>query len=124
MPGFDEARNQEYGVDVAYSRGSGYLRYDTDSTQPTGKIANIEAAGEFFFTKNWGVDIVGVRDLLVQTWRQEELGLVYKDDCVRVDVIYEHQNTINGALGASNSVFLRLTLATLGDQRYKNADFR
>jgi LPS-assembly protein len=118
--------SQEYGVDVAYSRGSGYVRYQTDSTQTplAPKTANVEAAGEYFVTKNWGVSAVAVRDLEVKAWRLRDLGIVYRDDCVRVEVVYQHEDTINGVLGKSDSVFLRLTLATLSDQRYKNADFR
>ena len=74
--------SQEYGVDLAFDRASGYLRYATDDTQTTytpstpmalaqvsGKTANIEAAGEYFITKNWGVSAVAVRDLDVQAWR-------------------------------------------------------
>ena len=119
-----DIESQEYGVDFAYSRGSGYLRYATDNTQLTGKTANVEAAGEIFLTKNWGVSAVAVRDLQVQAWRLRDLGIVYRDECIRAEVVYQHQDTINGVLGKSDAVFLRLTLATLGDQRYKNADFR
>ena len=53
-----------------------------------------------------------------------DFGVVYKDECIRVEVVYQHQDTIVGVLGKSDAVFLRLTLATLGDQGYKNADFR
>jgi LPS-assembly protein len=118
--------SQEYGVDVAYDRGSGYLRYETDNTQVplAAKTANVEAAGEYFVTKNWGLSAVAVRDLEVKAWRLRDLGIIYRDDCIRVEVVYQHEDTINGVLGKSDSVFMRLTLATLGDQRYKNADFR
>ena len=118
--------SQEYGVDVAYDRGSAYVRYETDNTQVplSVKTANVEAAGEYFVTKNWGVSAVAVRDLEVKAWRLRDLGIVYRDDCIRVEVVYQHEDTINGVLGKSDSVFMRLTLATLGDQRYKNADFR
>ena len=119
--------SQEFGVDVAYERARGYLRYATDNTQPSGKIANIEAAGEFFITKNTGrhgADAVPQILEIVQAWRQQDVGIIYKDECIRVEVVYRHQDTIVGALGKSNAVFLRLTLATLGDQGYKNADFR
>ena len=116
--------SQEVGVDLAYDQARGYLRYATDNTQPTGRTANIEAAGEYFVTKNWGVSAVAVRDLDVQAWRLRDLGVVYKDECIRVEVVYQHQDTVIGMLGKSDAVFLRLTLATLGDQGYKNADFR
>jgi LPS-assembly protein len=116
--------SQEIGIDAAYDRARGYLRYATDDTQPTGKSANIEAAGEVFVTKNWGLTAVAVRDLTVQAWRLRELGIVYKDECIRVEVVYQTQDTVVGALGTSEGVFLRLTLATLGDQGYNKSDYR
>ncbi|MBV9511908.1 MAG: LPS-assembly protein LptD [Caulobacteraceae bacterium] len=116
--------SQEYGVDLAYDNARGYLRYDSDNTQPGGRISNIEAAGDFFVTEHWGFSLVGVRDLEVQEWRLQDLGLIYRNECIRVEVVYQQQGTINGALGKSDAVYLRLTLATLGGQRNNDDDFR
>jgi LPS-assembly protein len=124
---FDDAfdlDHLELGANWATDRASGYVRYLTDNTQITGPVKDFEASGEFFATNNWGVSLTGVRDLVLNDWRLEELGLVYKDDCIRVQVVYRHENTQVGALGESDSVFLRLTLATLGNQGYNNGDFR
>jgi len=41
-----------------------------------------------------------------------------------VQVIYQHQDTIQGQLGASDTVLLRLTLATLGAEGYRDTDIR
>jgi LPS-assembly protein len=114
----------EVGVDFARWRVRGYVRYDDDNTQPTGRTRDVEASGEFFVTKHWGFSLVGIRDIEANQWRTRDLGVVYMDDCVRVEVVYQHQNTIVGSLGASDSVFVRLKLAILGDQGYRNADFR
>lgn len=119
-----ELDHLELGANWATDRASGYVRYLTDNTQITGPVKDFEASGEFFATKNWGVSLTGVRDLVLNDWRLEELGLIYKDDCIRVQVVYRHENTQVGTLGESDSVFLRLTLATLGAQRYNNGDFR
>ncbi len=118
------AETQEVGVDFAYERAQGYLRYAVDNTQPTGRIANIEAASDFFITKNWGVSAVAIRDLQEQAWRLGELGVIYRDDCIRVEVVWQRQDTVLGQLGPSNAVFLRLKLATLGEQGYNDPDFR
>lgn len=116
--------SQEYGVDLADNNARGYLRYDSDNTQPGERISNIEAAGEVFVTKHWGFSAAGVRDLEVQAWRLQDLGLIYRNECIRVEVVYQQQGTINGALGKSDAVYLRLTLATLGEQRKNDEDFR
>lgn len=123
----------EVGADLAYSRFSGYVRYAIDNTIPAqtvngivygGKINDLEYGGEVFVTKHWGVSLAGIHDLVANDWRMRDIGLIYKDDCIRVDVVYQHEDTIEGRLGKSDSVFLRLTLATLADQGYKNGDFR
>jgi len=118
------AETQEVGVDFAYDRVQGYLRYASDNTLPTGRVANIEAAGDFFVTKNWGFSLVGIRDLQQDAWRLGELGVIYKDDCIRVEVVWQREDTTEGQLGPSNAVFLRLKLATLDGQGYNDADFR
>ena len=118
------AESQEVGLDFAYDHAQGYLRYATDNTLPTGRVANIDAAGDFFVTKNWGVSAVAIRDLQLEAWRLGELGVIYKDDCIRVEVVWQRQDTVLGHLGPSNAVFLRLKLATLGGQGYNDADFR
>jgi LPS-assembly protein len=118
------AETQEVGVDFAYDRAQGYLRYETDNTLPTGRVANIEAATDIFVTKNWGFSVVGIRDLQENAWRLGELGVIYKDDCIRVEVVWQRQDTTEGQLGPSNAVFLRLKLATLGEQGYNDPDFR
>jgi LPS-assembly protein len=85
-------------------------------------VRNFEMGSEFLVTQHWGFDFDAIRDIEVNQWTLVDLGLVYKDDCIKVAVIYRRQNTVVGALGASDAVFLRLTLATLGDQGYNNND--
>ena len=119
-----QSQDTEVGVNFARSRMRGYVRYDDDNTQVTGRERNVEGAGEFFVTKHWGFSVLGVRDLQFSDWRMRDLGLIYMDDCIRVEVVYQHEDTQIGRLGKSDSVFVRLKLATLGDEGYRNADFR
>jgi len=118
------AETQEVGIDYAYDRVQGYVRYETDNTQPTGPIANIEVATDVFVTEHWGFSVVGVRDIQEDAWRLGEFGVIYKDDCIRVEVVWEREDTTEGQLGPSNAVFLRLKLATLGEQGYNDPGFR
>jgi len=118
------AETQEVGVDFAYDVGQGYLRYATDNTQPTGRVANLEIGSDFYVTKNYGFGLAVTRDLVEDAWRLSEFSLIYKDDCIRVEVVWERQDTTEGQLGPSNAVFLRLKLATLNGQGYNDPDFR
>ena len=47
-------------------------------------------------------------------WVIRDIGAFYRDDCIRVDVIYRREDVIIGRLLPSESVSVRLTLATLG----------
>ena len=114
----------EGGLDFAYSRARGYIRYLQDNTQPTGIERDVDAAGEFFLLPHWGISLVGIRDLQLNAWRLRDIGLIYRDECIKVEVVYQHEDVIVGKLGRSDAVFLRLDLATLAGQGYKNDDFR
>jgi LPS-assembly protein len=78
-------------------------------------VNSLDIHGSAFFTKHWGVTSYLIVD--GGTWRQTEVGLAYRDDCIRVEVIYEHNETFDGTLGPSTSVLIRLKLATLGNTR-------
>jgi LPS-assembly protein len=113
----------EAGVNANTKWASGYVRYLTDdnsvdATNPTStvgvKTENVEVGGDLHLTSHWGITAYGNRDLVQQAWVIRDLGVYYKDDCVRIDVIYREEDTVVGRLGPTSSVGVRLTLATLG----------
>jgi LPS-assembly protein len=87
-----------------------------------GRVENAEISGSWFFTKNWGVTANATHDFIGYetnsqyhpVWPMAQFGLTYLDDCVRVDLIYTHDETYSATIGPSNSIALRLTLTTLG----------
>ena len=93
-------------------------------TDPTGlsstKRENIDLGGEVRVTQNWGVTAYGSRDLAQEAWVIRDLGVFYRDDCLRLDVIYRKEDTVIGRLGPRESITFRLTLATLGGPLYGN----
>jgi LPS-assembly protein len=118
-------RREEAGVDVNYQRFFGTLRYNYNQSglsygpnfvPVVGRVETAEARAQVFLTKNWGVSINATRDLAHSIWPQAQVGLIYTDECVRLDVIYTHDEILGAKIGASDSIGLRLTLATLGDQ--------
>jgi len=114
----------DIGANFAFSGLNGYIRYQLDNTDPATKFSDLEGGAEFYLTKHWGIGLSGVRDLEANAWRLRDISLIYKDECIRVQVIYQHQDTIQGQLGASDTVLLRLTLATLGAEGYRDTDIR
>jgi LPS-assembly protein len=87
-----------------------------------GRVENAEVSGSWFFTKNWGVTANATHDFIGYetnntyhpVWPMAQFGLTYLDDCVRVDLIYTHDETYSATIGPSNSIAIRLTLTTLG----------
>ena len=105
----------EAGVNVYNKRGNGFFRYLTDDSDINGvKTENLDVGGEVYIRQNWGVSLYGNRDLTRDAWVIRDVGVFYRDDCLRVDVIYRREDTIIGRLLPSDSVSVRLTLATLG----------
>jgi len=103
-------------LDFASSRVSGSISYLQEVQSPTGgRVNSLDIHGEVWATKHWGLDVYSIVD--GGTWRQNDIGLVYRDDCIRVEVLYRRNETFNGTLGPSSSVVLRLSLATLGNTR-------
>jgi LPS-assembly protein len=118
-----EVRRAEAAANLSFERLRGGLRYYYDDVNPRGvRTHEVDFAGEALLTRNWGVIARGVRDLEAEVWRRRDVGLLYTDECVRLEVVYEREETFNRTLGPSNSVSVRLSLATLGDTRYSDYD--
>jgi LPS-assembly protein len=120
-------RRAEVAVNWQYPRTSGFFRYfrnDPVILTPTVPVdvqrrQDIEAAGELLVTKNWGVVFDATRDINNNKWRRSEVGVLYRDECTRAELVYQRNET--SVLGKpTDAVYLRLTLATLGNAGYKN----
>lgn len=115
-----DVRRAEFGADMELSRGHGQLRYLREDQDFSGVAReDIEAAGEVFITQNWGLTFNAVLDIEQDAWRRQTFGLVYLDESARLEAVYQRDE--NPVLGgrSSNSLVIRLTLATLGDAGYR-----
>jgi len=109
----------EAGANVNIKRASGYVRYLSDDQGINGTpVKNIDLGGDLNLTQHWGISSYGNRDLLQHAWVIRDVGVFYKDECIRVDVFYRHEDIIIGRLGPSDQLSVRLTLATLGAPLY------
>ncbi|WP_397421822.1 LPS-assembly protein LptD, partial [Phenylobacterium sp.] len=110
-----DIKRLEAGANASLKYGNGFVRYLTDDFDINGvKRENLDLGGEVYVGKNYGVSLYGNRDLKRDAWVIRDVGVFYRDDCLRVDVIYRREDTIIGRLQPSESVSVRLTLATLG----------
>lgn len=109
----------EAGANFTTKRGTGYARYLQDRSGVGGReIENFDLGGELYLTEHWGLTAYANRDLQQHGWVIRDLGAVYRDECTRVDVVYRKEDVILGRLHGSESVTIRLTLATLGGPIY------
>jgi LPS-assembly protein len=121
-PGDLSIRRLEMGADVTTARVVASVRYLQEAQDATGNpVQDLDFRGEFYVLKHWGLTAYGAREFQTGVWRRRDFGIVYRDDCVRVEVVYRQDETFNRTLGPSSGVTLRLTLATLGNSVYSPA---
>jgi len=113
----------ETGVNVKTSRFDGQISYIQEAEDADGQpVKDIDFHGEFFVWKNWGISAYGAREFETGVWRQEDFGIVYRDQCIRIEILYNRNDTNNGVLGPSQGVGIRLSLATFGNSDYPHPD--
>ena len=129
----------EAGLDYSGAKGFASLRYLKDNKDTSGlRQENLDFIGDYMVSEHWGVTALGrlayqdarafglSANASKWSWTRRDLGVYYKDDCIRLDVIYQNEDrytqTSNAGLKlrADQSVVLRLTLATLGDTLYSD----
>jgi LPS-assembly protein len=71
---------------------------------------------------HWGVVFDAIRDLREDIWRRTEGGLLYRDECVDVELVYQRNET--NPLGPSSTVLLRLNFPMTGSLGFLNYDNR
>jgi LPS-assembly protein len=104
----------EAGAAFSTYRLEGSVSYLKEAQGPAGvAIDSLDIHGAVYATQHWGATTYLIVDS--GAWRRKEIGLVYRDECVRIEVVYRHDETFNGTLGPSTSVVLRLRLATFGN---------
>lgn len=96
--------------------GGRYLRFEESllSGRPK-EEASVRAGVEV--TRNWGVYYIANRDLETDETRVASLGLIFQDECSRLEIVYKQERTEDRAVGSGDSIRFQFTLATLGSVR-------
>jgi LPS-assembly protein len=105
-------------LDAAYAVGpayvsSKYLRFTDDVTygQPREELSFTTGVE---FTDHLGAYYSSTRDLELDETRYAFLGLVYDDECARLEIIYKRDGTRDRALNEGESIRLQFTLTSIG----------
>ena len=110
----------EFGANFAMKRVEGYVRYLNDKTDALGGRQNLEAGANLYATRHWGLVVGGTRDLKTDEWTRSDIGLIYRDECTRFELVYHHEAASVRLGGPSDSIQVRLVLATLADPGYRD----
>jgi LPS-assembly protein len=118
-------RRMEAGLNAGTSRLSAFARYLYDDVDLTGsRTENVQVGGQLLITKHWGISGSASLDMANKAAPQEDIGLLYQDECTHWELIYHHDGTYNRTLHPNDTILVRLLLVTLGSTGYQRPDFR
>jgi len=119
-----DVRRAEMAVDGSWGRRNrATVSYIIDRSNPIAGPLNrnyefIQLSGQQFVYGNWGVAVSGIADLERDIITRSEVGLLFDDDCFRIELGYRRDNTRVRPTGPSEGVYVRLNLATFGGTGY------
>ena len=130
IDGSGDVRRAEAAVDGRWGRRNlAAVSYIVDRSNPLSGDQNrnyefVQLAGQQFVYGNWGVAVTGIADLERNVITRQEIGLLFDDDCFRVEFGYRRNNTRVRASGPSDGIYVRLNLATFGGSGYGQGEMR
>ena len=136
----------EAGLSIKSSQTIGTVRYIFNNVLTPGEIRalpqpvdlddrlktfgdnyrDLQIYGRHFFGENWGVSARLDRDLVKGSWRRSTVSLIYRNDCIWYEFIYERNDSnLYRQDGKPTSSFLfSLHFATLGSSSSDFTDVR
>ncbi len=130
VDGSGDIRRAETAIDGRWGRRNlATASYIVDRSNPLAGPLNrnyefLQVAGQQFVYGNWGVAAAGIMDLERDLITRSEVGVVFDDDCFRIEVGYRRDNTRVRPSGPSEGVYFRLNLATFGGSGYGSNGLR
>lgn len=102
---------------VSVWRVNGDITYSLvdDAAVNTPVRESVRFGGNFRMTDNWFLAYAMDRDLESGSTRQQNLSLIYRDECTDIRVVYNQTNFDIGNLGPSRSIMLQVTLFSIGN---------
>lgn len=130
VDGSGDVRRAEMAVDGRWGRRNlATASYIVDRSNPLDGPNNrnyefVQLAGQQFVQGNWGVAVAGIADLERDIITRSEVGVVFDDDCFRVEIGYRRDNTRVRPTGPAEGIYFRLNLATFGGSGYGSNGLR
>ncbi|WAC58527.1 LPS-assembly protein LptD [Brevundimonas sp. SL130] len=128
--GSGDIHRGEAAIDGRWGRRNlATVSYIIDRSNPLAGDLNrnyefVQLTAQQFVYGNWGVAVAGIADLEGNIITRQEVGLLFDDDCFRVEFGYRRNNTRVRASGTSEGIYVRLNLATFGGSGYGQGEMR
>ena len=87
---------------------------ETDAALLTAPAEEVSGRFALQLNKNWSTSYRANYDIDADVIRRQELGLIYDDDCTRIELFYNRNRNNIGVVGDSEGFGVRLSLLTLG----------
>ena len=120
-----QLRREEAGLNVSiipkatfsaqYNYNENGLLVSPTGAVSTGRTQDLDLSAVVFPFRHWGASALLTRDFQRNILPVQQYALIYRDECIRLDLVYTRDEIAGAAIGVSNSIVLRLTLAVLGD---------
>ncbi|WP_225212219.1 LPS-assembly protein LptD [Brevundimonas guildfordensis] len=130
VDGNGEIRRAEATVDGRWGRRNlASVSYIVDRSNPLDGPENrnyefVQLSGHQFVYGNWGFAVNGIADLERNIITRSEVGLLFDDDCFRIELGWRRDNTRVRPTGPAEGVYIRLNLATFGGSGYDRDNMR
>ncbi|WP_240387264.1 LPS-assembly protein LptD [Brevundimonas naejangsanensis] len=130
LDGAGEIHRAEATVDGRWGRRNlASVSYIVDRSNPLAGPLNrnyefVQLSANQFIWGNWGVAVNGIADLERDIITRSEVGVLFDDDCFRIEVGWRRDNTRVRPTGPAEGVYLRLNLATFGGSGYDRDNMR
>lgn len=119
---FDSETGDLVRTEVAGQLNAGPLRLSAryhdlpESADPTGTRVNREVAtsATWEINESWSVFVGGTRDLIAERNLREVAGVIWKDDCTEVRLLYDSTKTTNRFIEPNTSIRFEVAFRTLG----------
>lgn len=104
-------------------RNNAVVSYIIDRSNPLEGPLNrnyelVQLQGQQFVYGNWGVAVNGIADLEQDIISRSEVGILFDDDCFRIEFGWRRDNSRVRPTGPAEGVYVRLNLATFGGSGY------
>ncbi len=101
-----------------FSAAARYYKLNTAANtvlNPNVPPEEISGSMSFKLTDSWSARYSANHDLDADVTRNQEIALIFQDDCTRVEFVYDERNSDNDIVRDSRGFGIRFSLLTLGD---------